>query len=196
MGSRDRKRAARHKRKARSARDVAGPEVGETGEAEVEAGNGSPKEGSAGRRARRTRLKDDQAREALEPLPEGVRPFVVTLGAILSTLLFAATLLGWALWETLRNDPRPPVVAVLVFAALVGVMAAGMWGGRYWAVLGFEALLVFPMLGSVLGVLQAATVLQALGNLLILAVAGTLFYFMVKSLARIQMPERRTPPLR
>ncbi len=193
MGSRDRKRAARRKRKARSAGDVAGPEAEAAG---VGAGNGAPKEGLAARGARRARLKDDQAREALEPLREGVRPFVVTLGAILSTLLFATTLLGWALWETLRDDPRPPAVAVLVFAALVGVMAVGMWRVRYWAVLGFEALLVFPMLGSVLGLVQAATLLQALGNLLVLAAAGTLFYFMVKSLARIQMPERRAPPLR
>ena len=72
-------------------------------------------------------------------------------------------------------------------------MARGMWRARYWAVLGFEALLIFPMLGSVLGLLQAGTILQALGNLLILAAAGALFYYTIKSLARIQMPQRRPP---
>ena len=115
----------------------------------------------------------------------------MTLAAALATLLFVATLAGWGLWDLLRDDARPPAPAVLLFAAIVGVMAVGLWGARYWAVLGFQALLLFPILGSVLGIVQATTIVQALGNLVIIAVAGTLFYFMVRGLARIQMPERR-----
>jgi hypothetical protein len=203
MGSRERRRAERRKRKQRSAgRQGGGEPAAQQGgrlEAEPAAENGGgPEPEPAGRAAApvdvaalsRSERRNAEAREALEPLREGERPLVVTLAAVLATLLFVATLAGWALWDVLRDDARPPTSAVLLFAAIVGVMAAGLWGARYWAVLGFQTLLLFPILGSVLGIVQATTILQALGNLAIIAVAGTLFYFMVKGLARIQMPER------
>ena len=39
-------------------------------------------------------------------------------------------------------------------------------------------------------------VVQVLGNLVLIAIAGTLFVFMIKAMARIQMPERPSrPPL-
>jgi threonine/homoserine/homoserine lactone efflux protein len=69
-------------------------------------------------------------------------------------------------------------------------MAYGMWRARYWAVLGFQALLALIMLSAALGLVRVTTVLQAVGTVLILAGAGALFYFMVKALARIQMPDR------
>jgi hypothetical protein len=37
---------------------------------------------------------------------------------------------------------------------------------------------------------QAASIAQILATLGLLAVAGTFFYFMVKAMARIQMPSR------
>ena len=42
--------------------------------------------------------------------------------------------------------------------------------------------------------MQAASVAQFAATLGLLAVAGTFFYFMVKAMARIQMPERRARP--
>jgi hypothetical protein len=138
----------------------------------------------------RSERKNQAAREALVPLATGERPRVVTIGAIVSTLLFVAAIAGWLLWNSLRDDTRPALVAVLLFAAVVGTMAYGMWRVRYWAVLGFQAVLLFSILGSALGIVRAATVLDAVGNLIVLVGAGALFYFMVKALARIQMPER------
>ena len=75
----------------------------------------------------------------------------------------------------------------------MGVMAWGMWRARYWAVLGFQLLLVFLIFSAVFGLaVQAASVGPVAATLGLLAVAGTLFYFMVKAMARIQMP--RAPP--
>ena len=71
----------------------------------------------------------------------------------------------------------------------MGVMAWGMWRARYWAVLGFQLLLVFLIFSAVFGLaVQAASVAQFAATLGLLAVAGSLFYFMVKAMARIQMP--------
>ena len=71
----------------------------------------------------------------------------------------------------------------------MGIMAWGMWRARYWAVLGFQLLLVFLIFSAVFGLaVQAASVAQFAATLGLLAVAGTFFYFMVKAMARIQMP--------
>ena len=62
-----------------------------------------------------------------------------------------------------------------------------MWRLRYWAVLGFQTLLVFVLFASAWGLAtQAGSVLQIFVTLALLAVAGTLFYYMVKAMARIQ----------
>lgn len=128
--------------------------------------------------------------EALEPLHEGERPGVVTAGAIICAALAALSLLGYALWDVLRDDPRPPVSGIVVFVALFGVMAWGMWRARYWAVLGFQTVLAIVLVLTAIGMVGATTVLQAVGNVILIAAAGTLFYFMVRAMARIQMPER------
>jgi hypothetical protein len=73
----------------------------------------------------------------------------------------------------------------------MGVMAWGMWRARYWAVLGFQLILVFLIFSAVFGLaVQASSVGQFAATLGLLAVSGTFFVFMVKAMARIQMPER------
>lgn len=138
----------------------------------------------------RSEEKNEAARRALEPLEEGERPLVVTIGAILSTLICASIGIGWILG--LEVDGRkPPFLQVLAPSVLTGVMAYGMWRARYWAVLGFQTVLLLLMLATAMGLVIANSALQVIGNLLVLSVAGTLFWFMVKGMARIQMPERR-----
>jgi hypothetical protein len=133
------------------------------------------------------------AREALEPLGEGERPLVVTIGAVVAGLLALSILAGY-LAGVKVNGETPKLPQVLAPALLMGFMAWGMWRARYWAVLGFQLILVFLIFSGVYGLaLQAATVGQFAATLGLLAVAGTFFFFMVKAMARIQMPERRPP---
>jgi hypothetical protein len=66
-----------------------------------------------------------------------------------------------------------------------------MWKARYWAVLGFQALLVIVLVAGSLGLLQATTWAEAAGTTALIVAAGALFYFMIKAMARIQMPHRR-----
>jgi hypothetical protein len=81
----------------------------------------------------------------------------------------------------------------LVYAALMGAMAAGLWLSRYWAVLGFQTLLALLIVIWSLLLIKAETILGAVLALAIVGLAGTMFWFLVKALARIQMPERRPP---
>lgn len=134
--------------------------------------------------------RNQEAREGLEPLAEGERPLVVTIGAVVAALIAASIVIGY-LAGTEVNGEKPRFVQVLAPALLMGIMAWGMWRARYWAVLGFQLILVFLIFSAVYGLaLQAATVVQVLATLALLAIAGSFFFFMVKAMARIQMPER------
>ena len=160
MGSRERKRTERRKRKER------------------------------GQAPSRSELRNQAAREALEPLRTGERPVVVTIGAVITTIIAASIVIAYAVGAEVDGE-RPALAQVLAPALLMGMTAYGMWRARYWAVLGFQVILLFLILAAALGLVQAANVQQAIGNTVLLGVAGSLFYFMIRALARIQMPERR-----
>jgi hypothetical protein len=140
----------------------------------------------------RAEQRNQEARDALEPLGQDERPLVVTIGAVLSALV-ALSVLGSYLAGAEVDGERPRLAQVLAPALLMGIMAWGMWRARYWAVLGFQMILVFLIFSAVFGLAaQAATVAQVAATLGLLAVSGSFFYFMVKAMARIQMPSRRT----
>jgi hypothetical protein len=135
-------------------------------------------------------VRNQEARDALEPLEEGERPLVVTIGAAISALV-ALSIIGGYLAGTHVNGEKPHLAQVLAPALLMGLMAWGMWRARYWAVLGFQLLLVFLIFSAVFGLaVQATTPTQFAATFALLAVTGSLFFFMVKAMARIQMPSR------
>ncbi len=167
-GSRERKRAERRKRRLAAAERQAGM-------------------------AARSEAKNEAARESLEPLADDERPGAVTVGAAVSVLIalvftVSAVLAATGAVEISGSEPSPIPLAAL--ALVLWVMAWGMWKARYWAVLGFQMLLVLFILSTALGLVQVATIPQLLATLVLLIGLGTLFYFMVKAMARIQMPSR------
>ncbi|HEX3243180.1 MAG TPA: hypothetical protein VHQ97_08875 [Solirubrobacterales bacterium] len=161
---------ARHKRKERGARSST--------RERMEAGYARAEE------------RNREAREALEPLAEGDRPRVVTVAAVISALIAISIVVGY-LTGTKVNGSKPELGQILVPALLMGTMAWGMWRARYWAVLGFQMILVLLIFSAVFGLAaQAASLAQIAATLGLLAVAGTFFWLMVKAMARIQMPTR------
>jgi hypothetical protein len=138
----------------------------------------------------RAEQRNREVRENLDPLAEGERPLVVTIGAAISALVCLSILAGYLVGLEVDGD-KPRFVQVLAPALLMGTMAWGMWRARYWAVLGFQLLLVFLIFSAVFGLaVQAASIAQIAATLGLLTVSGTFFYFMVKAMARIQMPSR------
>lgn len=181
MAQRERRRQARRKRKQRVAERR--QRVDERREAT----------------AARAEARNEAARQSLEPLREGERPRVVTAGAAISALIALSIVIGYAIGIEVtafdsqgvaRGEQRPPLAQVLAPVTLLAIMAWGMWRARYWAVLGFQAMLLIALLAASLGLVQATRVDQALGNLVLIAGAGAMFYLMIKALARIQMPRR------
>jgi hypothetical protein len=134
--------------------------------------------------------RNQEARESLQPLAEGERPTVVTVGAIVAALI-ALSIVGGYAFGVKPNGEAPRFAQVAAPTLIMGVMAWGMWRARYWAVLGFQLILVFLIFGAFFGlVVQAATVAQFAATVGLLVVAGVFFFFMVKAMARIQMPHR------
>ena len=74
--------------------------------------------------------------------------------------------------------------------AVICVVAVGMWQSKYWAVLGMQTLLAITIIIGSLGLVTATSIVAALVLVVMIAAAGTLFWFLVKAMARIQMPER------
>jgi hypothetical protein len=138
----------------------------------------------------RAEQRNEEVREGLEPLAEGERPLVVTIGAVVAGLVALSIVAGYLAGVEVEGD-KPRFVQVLAPAVIMGMMAWGMWRARYWAVLGFQLLLVFLIFSAVFGLaVQASSLAQFAVTLGLLAVAGALFFFMVKAMARIQMPKR------
>jgi hypothetical protein len=138
-------------------------------------------------------IRNQEARAALDPLAAGERPPVVTIGAVL-TALVALSIVVTYLAGVKVNGETPKFAAVAAPVLITGVLAWGMWRARYWAALGFQVVLVFLIFCALYGLLVEATSLAGFAVTLgLLAVAGTLFLYMVKALARIQMPERAPP---
>ena len=88
------------------------------------------------------------------------------------------------------DGERPQIVGVLSFSALMLAAAWGMWKVRYWAVLGMQALLGLLIVVLSLVLVTAQSIWGCCSCVAIIIPAGTLFWLMVKAMARIQMPTR------
>lgn len=135
----------------------------------------------------RGRERDERVRAGLEPLHEGERPRAVTIAAVVALVIALANLVGYlAGWEI--DGERPALFGFLAFEALMLSAAWGLWHARYWAVLGFEALLGITLVIAGLGLLVASNWQAVALSLGLLATAGPLFWFLIRAMARIQMP--------
>jgi hypothetical protein len=65
-----------------------------------------------------------------------------------------------------------------------------MWRAKYWAVLGFEMLLGIALVGAAISLLRASNAQAVLLCFGIFAACGPLFWFLIRAMARLQMPSR------
>ena len=138
----------------------------------------------------RSRERDEAVRAELEPYGDGERPAVITVSIVVCVLIAIANpALYLAGWEVSGQDPN--LGGALALCAVLLAAAYGMWRMRYWAVLGFEMLLGITLVYAGLSLLVPSNweaVALAVG---VMAVAGTLFWKLIRVMARIQLPERR-----
>jgi hypothetical protein len=177
MPGREKRKRSRKQRSRRPGATVSGSESATAPDA--------PEEPGVTRKS-----KDDLAREALVPLGEGERPRAVTVAAIVAALLGLSNVVGVIAGIEVGGE-KPDAGAVILPTALMFVAAVGMWYARYWAVLGFQTILAFLIILLSVLLVKAETLVQVLLLVVVIGAAATMFWFLVKSLARIQMPSGR-----
>jgi hypothetical protein len=138
----------------------------------------------------RSELKNAEARATLVPLRAGERPRAVTVAAVVAVALVIANI-ALAIGGYKIHGSRPALPGVIVFTLLLGAMAWGLWRARYWAVLGMEALLGITMMLFGLALPFASNARAVLVSFAVLIPAALLFWFLIRAMARIQMPDRR-----
>jgi hypothetical protein len=122
------------------------------------------------------------------PLEPGERPVAVTVGALVAGALALAEVVAFALGYEAGENGR--IIRSVLVVGLLGLMAWGMWRARYWAVLGMQTLLGITIVYASAAAMFAANLSAVLLVVAIIVPAGALFWFLVKAMARIQMPER------
>jgi hypothetical protein len=137
----------------------------------------------------RAEERNAAVRAQLEPLAPDERPAALVIAAVLAALLAIANLVAWAAGLDVEGK-RPGAFGVLLFAAVMLLAALGMWQRRYWAVLGFEALLAITLCIAALSLLVASNLAAVVLCVAILGPAGWLFWKLIRVMGRLQAPQR------
>ncbi|MDP9346775.1 MAG: hypothetical protein M3P44_13880, partial [Actinomycetota bacterium] len=114
---------------------------------------------------------------------------VLVISAAIAALLGVGNAAAYAAGVEVQGR-KPDLVGVLLLTILMLSAAWGMWNKRYWAVLGFEALLGITIAFAALALLVASNVAALALCLAILFGGGYLFYRLVRVMARLQTPRR------
>lgn len=148
-----------------------------------------PQPPEAGRRPT-SEQRNAAVRATLEPYAPGERPWVIKVGALLALLTGAVQLGLYVAGVKLHvADTRPAAGSTIVFAGLMFACATGMWMMRYWAVLGFMALMALLLLFFSFALIKASSLLGFAIAIAGVCITGLLFFKLVRVLSRLQLPQ-------
>jgi hypothetical protein len=140
-------------------------------------------------RAARSEARNAEVRAKLQPFAPGERPWSIRIAALAAAAVGGVQLVLYLAGVKLKvSGTHAKAGSTIIFGLLMFVCAGGVWLMRYWAVLGFMALLALfcTYFGlALIKVSSLAGLAIALGGLV---VCGWLFYKLVRVLSRIQMP--------
>jgi hypothetical protein len=139
-------------------------------------------------RQSRNAVRDAVVRDGLEPLKPGEHPpaLLIAIGVSLFIAIsnVALVLAGYEI----KEDGNGTAGGAYVFAVVMLVAAWGMWTQKYWAVLGFQALLMLSVIIAGLSLLVASNVAAVALCLFIAGLGGWLFWKLVRVLSRMKTP--------
>ncbi len=147
---------------------------------------GTPPAPPGERRARREE-RDAALRAGLTPLAPGERPTPLKVAAGLAAVLAVLNVLFYVAGVDVEGE-EPALAGVLVFAVIMLVAAWGMWTQRYWAVLGFQALLAITISIAALALMVAGNLWAVLLCLATIGLGGWLCWSLVRVLGRMKVP--------
>jgi hypothetical protein len=148
----------------------------------------TPERGERGERGGGTR--DEQARAALAPLGANERPAALLVAAGVCVLLAVGVIVGVLTVHELSRHGGS-VGGGIFLAAIFALLAQGIYRRRYWAVLGFEAVLAFQLIVTSLALVIASSLLAAGLCVLSVGLGGWLFWKLIRVMGRMQAGERQ-----
>jgi hypothetical protein len=141
--------------------------------------------------ARAGGMREIDVPDPLQPLGEHERPTPLLVAVAVAAALAVGICISVATVHDLaRHGGSLP--GGLFLAGVLFLLAWGMYQRRYWAVLGFEALLAFQIIVTSLALIVAETLLAAGLCVVSICLAGWLFWKLVRVMGRIQAGERGT----
>lgn len=156
------------------------------------AGSPPPPETSLQRGYRRGEERNEAIRASLTPLGPGERPWPLRVAVVVALLIAVGNIVQVAFGSQVKfGSTHTSVPGVALFSLIMLVCAIGMWQRRYWALLGFEALLAIVILSFCFVLITAVDVLRVVIALLVIGAGGYLFFKLVRVLSRLQMPSAR-----
>jgi amino acid permease len=133
-------------------------------------------------------------RAELVPLAPGERPWSVRIAALIALIVGVGDLVDVLVSGSHSfGGTHTSVGGVILFSFVMIICAMGMWQMRYWAVLGFQAVLAIVILIFALLLIRASNFLGFVVPIVIIGGGGLLFFRLVRVLSRLQMP---APPAR
>lgn len=126
-----------------------------------------------------------EARASLQPLGPHERPVVLRVAVVVAVALALGVCVSVATVHDLSRHGGS-LAGGLFLAGVLLLLARGMYQRRYWAVLGFEALLAFQIIVTSLALIVAETLLAAGLCALSIGLAGWLSWKLVRVMGRIQ----------
>jgi cation transport ATPase len=141
-------------------------------------------------RAAKTEARNAEVRARLQPLEDDEHPTALKI-AIGTCIVLALSNAAIALSGYQLEDEDASYVGVVLFELVLFLAAWGMYKHRYWAILGFQALLALTVLIAGLSVVVASNAWALILCLAVIGFGGYLFWSMIRVMARVQMPEPR-----
>lgn len=138
--------------------------------------------------AARYETRNAAVRATLRHYAPGERPTPVTIAAAVALVLATANLVLMA--TGYKVDGQNAVAGGVIFAVLMVGAGVGLLRMRYWAVVGFEAVLGIAIVVFALFLVRASNVLAVVLCLAVVGLGGWLFWKLVRVMSRMQAPSR------
>jgi len=137
----------------------------------------------------RVEAENAAARERLQPLAPGERPWPIKVSVALTAVAGIVNLVLYAAGATIAGK-HPAPGGIYLFSGIMLACSFGMWRLWYQAVLAFMALLGIVILLFSLFLVEASNLLGVLVPPVFIAAGGFLFWKLIRVLGRLQMPPR------
>jgi prepilin signal peptidase PulO-like enzyme (type II secretory pathway) len=146
--------------------------------------------GGSGRpsRSARSEERDAAVRATLQPLGPGERPWALRVAVALAVVLPLINLVMLGAGYHPLGGHGASAGSDLVYVVVMLACAGGMWQKRYGAVLAFQVVLLITILAAALALVRASNLLGFVEATVVLALAGWLFYKLIRVLSRLQLP--------